>query len=830
MIKYLATLFALLFLGCFTILDLYAQAPGAMTYQAEVRNSKGDIIKNTDFDVTIGILESSIGTTPALTYYYTVTTDKYGLFTVTIGDPTDPNDPLYSLAWELYPHFLKVQVTDDKNNTFDLGTTQLLSVPYALHAKTAETTVYDNVNDADADPTNELQDISLSGTSLSLSMGSTIDLGELPDAVNDADADPLNEIQDLHLDGNILTITMNNSATEIDLGAYLDNTDTHLTEAEVDAMVDNNGYLTGVTWADIPDVPADIADGDNDTQLTEAEVDAMVDNNGYLTEASDDQTLLLSGHELGIEDGNSVTLPDEVNDADPDPTNELISGFILNGNSVELSDAGGTRTIDLGSLEGDFSDGGDAADTDRTLGNTSDHSLSLLTNNANRLHIKNTGEIGIGTTIPSQMLEVAGTIYSTTGGFKFPDGTVQVTASTSSGGASRIDDLTDGKTSFYSVYLGTYAGANDDRSVNRFSTAIGYDALSDITTGRWNEAMGWGVLTSNTTGSYNVGMGSQALESNTTGNGNVSIGREANQYNGGGSHNTIVGDQAGRGQSLHNKSGNVFLGYQAGYYETGSNLLYIENSTSPLPLIWGDFSQDKIKINGSMEVTSSFKAWQIQLGSGAHNGYVLTSDASGNGSWQSLASSPWTVTGYDMYRLLGNVGIGTNDPIFKLDVNGNVRFDGSVRADKLIIPATEQYYSIAGCTFNPTTSYSDARSINCIYIQSNVAYGDADLVAPVHIPSGATLENISALVYDNGPATITVSLYLVAYNGGKFNLGSTNSSINSSSPQNLSGSLSSTVDNNNNALIAVVRCYGTPSSDYYRIYKVKIRYSISALP
>ncbi|MBN1413737.1 MAG: hypothetical protein JW973_01450, partial [Bacteroidales bacterium] len=141
----------------------------------------------------------------------------------------------------------------------------------------------DDVDDADADPSNELQDISLSGTNLSISNGSTVDLSVLPDEVNDADYDPANEIQDLQLAGNILTITDNGTATQIDLSVYLDDTDTHLTEAEVDAMVENNGYLTGVNWADIPDVPADLADGDDDTQLTEAEVDAMVANNGYLT-------------------------------------------------------------------------------------------------------------------------------------------------------------------------------------------------------------------------------------------------------------------------------------------------------------------------------------------------------------------------------------------------------------------------------------------------------------------------------------------------------------------------------------------------------------------
>jgi len=196
-------------------------------------------------------------------------------------------------------------------------------------------------------------------------------------------------------------------------------------------------------------------------------------------------------------------------------------------------------------------------------------------------------------------------------------------------------------------------------------------------------------------------------------------------------------------------------------------------------------------------------------------------------------SSLWSQNGSNIYFNGGYVGIGNNQPSYRLDVNGNIRVDGSVRADKLLIPTTEQYYSIAGCTFNPTsnTSYIYSRDINCIVINPNQASGDADLVAPVHIPSGATLEYISALVLDNGPATITVSLYLVTYSGGKFNLGSTNSSVDSSSPQNLGGSLNSTVDNNNNAFVVVVRCNGEYNSGaYYRIYKVKIRYTISALP
>jgi hypothetical protein len=165
------------------------------------------------------------------------------------------------------------------------------------------------------------QTLSLVGQELSIEDGNTV---ILPDAVDDADADPTNELQDLSLADNLLSFS--GDATPVDLSPYLDDTDTHLTEAEVDAMTDNNGYLTGLNWADIPDVPADLADGDDNTQLSEAEVDAMVNNNGYLT-----------------------------TETDGDPANELISTVILNGVNLEITDAAGTHTADLSALSGNGS-------------------------------------------------------------------------------------------------------------------------------------------------------------------------------------------------------------------------------------------------------------------------------------------------------------------------------------------------------------------------------------------------------------------------------------------------------------------------------------------
>ncbi|MCP4711157.1 MAG: hypothetical protein GY869_21260, partial [Planctomycetes bacterium] len=83
---------------------------------------------------------------------------------------------------------------------------------------------------------------------------------------------------------------------------------------------------------------------------------------------------------------------------------------------------------------------------------------------------------------------------------------------------------------------------------------------------------------------------------------NVGVGYRANYYNQEGSQNTIIGYRAGRSISTHNKSGNVFIGYQTGYYEHGDDKLYIDNSNTSDPLIYGDFASDTLAVNGKLGV------------------------------------------------------------------------------------------------------------------------------------------------------------------------------------------------------------------------------------
>ncbi len=239
-------------------------------------------------------------------------------------------------------------------------------------------------------------------------------------------------------------------------------------------------------------------------------------------------------------------------------------------------------------------------------------------NRSNAFTVFKDGRTTIGSHTRGEMLTVEGTVESTTGGFKFPDGTTQTTAA--GAGVTEINDLTDGKTDTTSVFLGAGAGANDDGTANR-NVALGIDALEVNTSGRSNSAYGYQALYKNTegdgntavgiralryntTGSNNTALGGYALWQNTSGEFNVGIGLGANAENQEGSRNTIIGYSAGSGASNHNKSGNVFIGYAAGYFETGDSKLYIENSTSSTPLIYGDFVNDLLKFNAEVELAN----------------------------------------------------------------------------------------------------------------------------------------------------------------------------------------------------------------------------------
>ena len=197
--------------------SLWAQSPEKMSYQAVIRNSSDELIVNTEVGMKMSILQGSVSGSVVYEETQTPTSNANGLISIEIGGPdaTIVSGDFSTIDWSNGIYFLKTQTDPTGGTNYTIsGTSQLLSVPYALHAKSAETLTVPFV-EVDGSITNEIQDLQLVGDILTITSNETateIDLSTYLD----------NEIQDLQLVGDTLTITKNGTATKIDLSVYLD--------------------------------------------------------------------------------------------------------------------------------------------------------------------------------------------------------------------------------------------------------------------------------------------------------------------------------------------------------------------------------------------------------------------------------------------------------------------------------------------------------------------------------------------------------------------------------------------------------------------------------
>lgn len=210
----------------FFALNTMAQAPEGINYQAVVRDLAGATITNAPVGLRLSLLQTSSTGTVVYEETFSTFSNDFGLVNVVFGQGTVISGSFANVDWSMGPYFIEVaaDVTGGTNYSV-LGSQQLMSVPYALYAKSAENSFSGDYNDLINQPT-----IPTATSQLTNDSGFVTS----PD---DADADPTNEIQDISLSGSSLTIT---GGSTIDLSSV----NPQLTEAQVDAYVANNGYLT----------------------------------------------------------------------------------------------------------------------------------------------------------------------------------------------------------------------------------------------------------------------------------------------------------------------------------------------------------------------------------------------------------------------------------------------------------------------------------------------------------------------------------------------------------------------------------------------------------
>lgn len=132
--------------------NISAQAPQKMNYQAVVRNASNALITNTNIRMRISVLQGTATGTAVYVETQTTTTNANGLVTLEIGAGTVVSGTFASISWGTNTYFIKTETDPTGGTNYTIvGTSQFLSVPYALFASnsgsssTQWTTVGDDI-------------------------------------------------------------------------------------------------------------------------------------------------------------------------------------------------------------------------------------------------------------------------------------------------------------------------------------------------------------------------------------------------------------------------------------------------------------------------------------------------------------------------------------------------------------------------------------------------------------------------------------------------------------------------------------------------------------
>ncbi|PTB97433.1 hypothetical protein C9994_02995 [Marivirga lumbricoides] len=118
--------------------SVFAQAPNKMSYQAIVRDGNNNLVSSTSVGMRISILQNSSSGTAVYVETQTPTSNANGLVSLEIGTGTLVSGDFTAIDWANGPFFIKSETDPAGGTNYTItGTSQLLSVPYALYAKTS---------------------------------------------------------------------------------------------------------------------------------------------------------------------------------------------------------------------------------------------------------------------------------------------------------------------------------------------------------------------------------------------------------------------------------------------------------------------------------------------------------------------------------------------------------------------------------------------------------------------------------------------------------------------------------------------------------------------
>ncbi len=312
---------------------IFAQSPQAVCYQGVATDAAGIELQGRNISVKATLIQGTIGGPMVSQEVYEVSTDDFGLFTLEIGQGTAVvGVPAFEdIDWGQGPFFLRMEMDPSGGTDFIfLGTSQILSVPYALYSEKSDSaqnainaqnavnatnaiyadtaTVAVNsltaLDDNDTSPDNEIQDLTYDAATGELSISNSTAPAVVLNS-NDADADPANEIQELAYNAATGELSISNSTGP--------------------AIVLNSSDADADPLNEIQDLTYDASTGALSISNSTAPAIVLSSDDADADPANEIQDLVYNTTtgELSISNSTGPSVLIDNNDADADPANEL---------------------------------------------------------------------------------------------------------------------------------------------------------------------------------------------------------------------------------------------------------------------------------------------------------------------------------------------------------------------------------------------------------------------------------------------------------------------------------------------------------------------------
>ncbi|WP_439557595.1 tail fiber domain-containing protein [Dyadobacter sp.] len=122
----------------FITISAYAQVPQQFSFQGVARDEAGKIISNRNISLRISVRPTTALGSPVFQETHATQTSANGIFNISVGAGLVQSGQISGIKWDSDKFFLQVELDPDGGSNYvNLGATQLLSVPYALHAEEA---------------------------------------------------------------------------------------------------------------------------------------------------------------------------------------------------------------------------------------------------------------------------------------------------------------------------------------------------------------------------------------------------------------------------------------------------------------------------------------------------------------------------------------------------------------------------------------------------------------------------------------------------------------------------------------------------------------------